>query len=111
MCTFARKACETAHARPLMRASWPSLNRSRAPVIRMSHESFYCSILQSNYHLERDFMSKTYIPLELRFIAQTSIHRYIGAVVGLTGDMDGACAFFMPILFALGSRSDSKQLK
>ncbi len=42
-------------------------------------------------------MSKTNILLELRFMAQTSIHKYIGAVQGLTGDMDGACAFFMPI--------------
>ena len=48
------------------------------------------------------FKSKTKYPLKLRFIAQTSIHRIFGAVVGLAGYMDWACAFFMPILIALG---------
>ena len=46
-----RKACETAHARPLMRASWPSLNRSRAPVIRMSHESFLTCLTKKQVSL------------------------------------------------------------
>ena len=55
----------------------------------MSHESFYCSISDTNLHLETRFYEHIYILLELRFIAQTSIHRYIGAVVGLSGYMAG----------------------
>ena len=36
--------------------------------------------------------------MKLRSIAQTSFHKYIGAVAGLAECMDGACAFFMPII-------------
>ena len=64
----------------------------------MRHESFYCSISHSNRYLETRFQEQTYISLGLRTIAQFPIHRILGAVAGLTGDMDGACAFFMPIL-------------
>ena len=55
------------------------------------------------------FNEQTNIQLELRVIAQTSIHKYIEAVVGLTGDMDGACAFFMPILIVFGYQKTNKR--
>ena len=69
--------------------------RTFAPVF-IEHESFYCSISDTNLHLETRFYEHIYILLELRFIAQTSIHRYIGAVQGLCQSMDWACAFFIP---------------
>ena len=71
--------------------------RTFAPAFRKGCGSFYCSITLPNCDLERDLMSKTYILLKLRSIAQTSFHKYIGAVAGLAECMDGACAFFMPI--------------
>ena len=41
-------------------------------------------------------MSKAKHSLELRIIAQTSIHRVFEAVVGLAKSMEGACAFSCP---------------
>ena len=35
------------------------------------HESFYCSIILPNLHLERDFLEQTYTSLGLRTIAQS----------------------------------------
>lgn len=51
--------------------------RTFAPVFN-EHESFYCSIIQSNCDLERDYMSKSKYTLELRTIAQTSTIVYLG---------------------------------
>ena len=51
--------------------------------------------------IETRCQEQTYISLGLRTIAQFPIHRYIGAVAGLSESMDGACAFFMPILIVL----------
>ena len=59
------------------------------------------TISHSNRYLETRFQEQTYISLGLRTIAQFPIHRYIGAVAGLSESMDGACAFFMPILIVL----------
>ena len=76
----------------------------------MSHES-----LLLNYPAElaprKGFNEQNQVHIGAALHAQTSFHSVFGAVQGLAGYMDWACAFFMPVLFALGSRSDSKQLK
>ena len=67
----------------------------------IEHESFYCSILLSNWYLERDLMSKSKYTLKLRTIAQTSTIVYLGLYQARQEIWDGACAFFMPIPIVL----------
>jgi len=66
-------------------------------IVFSEHDSFYCSIIHSNLHLEGEYKSKNYTTLGFRFIAQTSSHSSIGAVQGPSGYMDGACAFSIPV--------------
>ncbi len=74
----------------------------------MSHES-----LLLNYPAElaprKGFNEQNQVHIGAALHAQTSFHSVFGAVQGLAGYMDWACAFFMPILIVIGSPAESKQ--
>ena len=76
----------------------------------MSHES-----LLLNYPAElaprkgsaelaprKGFNEQNQVHIGAALHAQTSFHSVFGAVQGLAGYMDWACAFFMPILIVFG---------
>ena len=65
------------------------------------HESFYCSISQPNWYLERDFYEQNQYYIEAVPYGADFNHSSIGAVPSPAESMDGACAFFMPIPIVL----------
>ena len=75
--------------------------RTFAPAFRKGCRSFCCSISQPNCDLERDFYEQDLYIIGTAHHSAVSNHRCIGAVAGLSENMDGVCAFFMPIPIVL----------